>query len=122
MHWVATLPAKSIQTFNDLAGLFLSQFAANRVKKLEVAHLFDIKQSRGESLKSYLARFNSATVRAFQKGLRAGPFSDALALRHSVNMEEIRIRAEKYIEVEEDQAERLEAERAYSRKDVARLA
>ncbi|RDX61807.1 hypothetical protein CR513_59925, partial [Mucuna pruriens] len=55
MQWMATLSARSIRTFNDLASLFLSQFAANKIKRLEVADLFDIKQSRGESLKSYLA-------------------------------------------------------------------
>ncbi|RDX91100.1 hypothetical protein CR513_26971, partial [Mucuna pruriens] len=53
------------------------------VKQLEVADLFDIKQAKGESLKSYLTRFNNATVwvddpdekffvKAFQKELRAG--------------------------------------------------
>ncbi|RDY04872.1 hypothetical protein CR513_11351, partial [Mucuna pruriens] len=69
----------------------LRGFAANKPKRLEVADLFDIRQIGGESLKSYMARFNDATVRvddpdqkffvkAFQKGLRVGPFSDALAL------------------------------------------
>ncbi|RDY10124.1 hypothetical protein CR513_05398, partial [Mucuna pruriens] len=92
MQWMATLPPRTIQTFNDLADAFTSQFAANKKKQLEVADLFDIKQSREESLKSYLARFNTATVRvndpdqkffikAFQKGLRASPFSDSLALK-----------------------------------------
>ncbi|RDX90197.1 hypothetical protein CR513_27964, partial [Mucuna pruriens] len=122
MQWMSTLPPRSIQTFRDLAGSFLSQFAANKVKRLEVADLFDIKQGEGESLKKYLARFNNATVRvddpdqkffvkAFQKGLRAGPFSDALALRKPTNMEEIRIRAEKHVEMEEDQFERRKSER-----------
>ncbi|RDX73390.1 Retrovirus-related Pol polyprotein, partial [Mucuna pruriens] len=121
---MATLPPRSIHTFSDLARLFLSQFAANKAKKMEVADLFDIKQARGESLKGYLARFNTATVRvndpdqkffvkAFQKGLRVGPFSDALALRRPASMEEIRMRAEKHIEVEEDQAERMEADHAH---------
>ncbi|RDX86854.1 hypothetical protein CR513_31759, partial [Mucuna pruriens] len=123
MQWMATLPPRSIHTFSDLARLFLSQFAANKAKKIEVADLFDIKQARGESLKDYLARFNTATVRvndpdqkifvkAFQKGLCVGPFSDALALRRPASMEEIRMRAEKHIEVEEDQAERMEADNA----------
>ncbi|RDX86850.1 hypothetical protein CR513_31764, partial [Mucuna pruriens] len=114
MQWMATLPPRSIHTFNDLARLFLSQFAANKAKKLEVADLFDIKQARGESLKEYLTRFNTATVRvndhgqkffvkAFQKGLRPA------------SMEEIRVRAEKHIEVEEDQAERMEADNMYSK-------
>ncbi|RDX65831.1 hypothetical protein CR513_55474, partial [Mucuna pruriens] len=100
MQWMATLPPRSIQTFGQLAGSFISQFAANKAKKLEVADLFDLKQGREESLKSYLARFNNSTVRvdnpdqkffvkAFQKGLRAGPFCDALALRKPSNMDEI---------------------------------
>ncbi|RDY11319.1 hypothetical protein CR513_04042, partial [Mucuna pruriens] len=121
MQWMATLPPRSIQTFKDLASSFVSQFAANKVKKLEVANLFDIKQTKGESLKSYLACFNNATVRvddldqkffvkAFQKGLRAGPFSNALALRKPINMEEIHARAEKHVEMEEDQCERRKLE------------
>ncbi|RDX77222.1 hypothetical protein CR513_42690, partial [Mucuna pruriens] len=128
MQWMATLPPRSIQTFKDLAGSFVSQFVANKVKKLEVANLFDIKQTEGESLKSYLVRFNNATVRvddpdqkffvkAFQKGLREGPFSDALALKKPVNMEEIHARAEKHVEMEEDQCERRKLERRSDWKD-----
>ncbi|RDX65530.1 hypothetical protein CR513_55808, partial [Mucuna pruriens] len=119
MQWMTMVPPRSIQTFKDLAGSFVSQFAANKVKKLEVADLFDIKQTEGESLKSYLARFNNAMVKvddpnqkffvkAFQKGLRAGSFSNALALRKPVNMEEIRGRAKKH--------------RRSDRKDVRHLA
>ncbi|RDX88588.1 hypothetical protein CR513_29803, partial [Mucuna pruriens] len=133
MQWMVTLPPRSIQTFKDLADSFVSQFAANKVKKLEVADLFDIKQVEGESLKSYLARFNNATVRvddpdqkffvkAFQKGLRAGPFSDALALRKPASMEEIHARAEKHVEVEEDQLEWRKSERGPDRKDMRHLA
>ncbi|RDX76999.1 hypothetical protein CR513_42940, partial [Mucuna pruriens] len=118
IHWMTTLPTRSIWSFNDLVGSFVSQFAANKVKRLEVADLFDIKQAKGESLKSYLAHFNNAIVRVnnldqnfFIEGLRIGQFRDALALRRPSSMEEIRARAEKHIEVEEDQANQLEAER-----------
>ncbi|RDX61759.1 hypothetical protein CR513_59986, partial [Mucuna pruriens] len=120
MQWMATLPTWSIQTFGQLAGSFVSQFAANKVNKLEVADLFDFKQGRGESLKSYLARFNNATV----QGLRAGPFCDALALCKPSNMHEIRAWAEKHIEVEEDQLQRAgpdrhpDDQRALARDDV----
>ncbi|RDX93431.1 hypothetical protein CR513_24311, partial [Mucuna pruriens] len=124
MHWMTTLPTRSIRTFSDLVGLFLSQFVANKTKRMEVANLFVIKQSRGESLKNYLARFNNATVRvddsdqkffvkAFQKGLKVGPFSDALALQRLTSMEEIRVQVEKYVEMEESQAEQLEVERTH---------
>ncbi|RDX98076.1 hypothetical protein CR513_19057, partial [Mucuna pruriens] len=113
---------QAFQTQIDLATSFASQFAANKMKRLEVADLFDIRQNKGEALKSYLTRFNNATVRvsnpdqkifvkAFQKGLRAGQFSDSLALRKPLSMKEIRSRVEKHIEVEEDQADRLKAER-----------
>ncbi|RDY06590.1 hypothetical protein CR513_09399, partial [Mucuna pruriens] len=109
MQWMATLPARTIRTFNDLASTFVSQFAANKVKKLEVAYLFDIRQARGESLKNYLTHFNNATVRvndpnqkffvkAFQKGLKASPFNDSLNLKRPASMEEIRMRAEKHEE------------------------
>ncbi|RDX69401.1 hypothetical protein CR513_51488, partial [Mucuna pruriens] len=115
------LPPRSIYAFNDLANVFLSQFAANKPKRLEVADLFDIRQAGGESLKSYMARFNDTTVRvddpdqkffvkAFQKGLRVGPFSDALALQRPTSMEEIRLRAKKHIEMEENRFEKREAE------------
>ncbi|RDY04072.1 hypothetical protein CR513_12283, partial [Mucuna pruriens] len=74
MHWLATLPPRSVRSFNDLAASFTSQFAANKTKRLEVVDLFNIKQNKGETLKSYLARFNSHR-------LKAGQFSDSLALR-----------------------------------------
>ncbi|RDX61811.1 hypothetical protein CR513_59919, partial [Mucuna pruriens] len=120
LQWIMNLPPRSIYAFSDLAGMFLSQFAANKPKRLEVADLFDIKQAGGESLKSYMARFNDATMRvndpdqkffvkAFQKGLRVGPFSDALTLQKPTSMEEIRVRAEKHIEMEESRFEKREA-------------
>ncbi|RDY13678.1 hypothetical protein CR513_01364, partial [Mucuna pruriens] len=123
LQWLMNLPPRSIYTFNDLAGMFLSQFAANKTKRLEVADLFDIRQAGGESLKNYMARFNDAMIRvndpdqkffvkAFQKGLRVGPFSDALALQKPANMEEIRLRAEKHIEMEENRLEKREVEQA----------
>ncbi|RDY02388.1 hypothetical protein CR513_14162, partial [Mucuna pruriens] len=110
MQWMTTLPPRSIQTFRDLVSSFVSQFAANKAK-------------------NYLACFNNATVKvddpdqkffvkAFQKGLRAGPFSDALALRKPINMEEIRARAEKHVEMEEDQCEWRRLERRSDRKEM----
>ncbi|RDY10074.1 hypothetical protein CR513_05464, partial [Mucuna pruriens] len=64
IHWLATILACTIRSFNDLAVLFALQ-------------------TKGESLNSYLAKFNNVTarvkdldqkffVKAFQKGLRVG--------------------------------------------------
>ncbi|RDX95256.1 hypothetical protein CR513_22254, partial [Mucuna pruriens] len=109
-------------TFDDLTTIFISQFTINKAKRLEVADLFDIKQMKGENLKGYLTRFNSATVRVndsdqkffvkvFQKGLYTDQFNKSLALRRLSNIEVIRAQAEKHIEVEKDLANCLEVER-----------
>ncbi|RDX80114.1 hypothetical protein CR513_39366, partial [Mucuna pruriens] len=75
-------------------------------KHLEVVDLFDIKKSKTETSKRYLARFNAAT------GLWTGPFSDSLALSRLASMIEIRAKAEKHVEIEENKENRLQAERA----------
>ncbi|RDX87837.1 hypothetical protein CR513_30634, partial [Mucuna pruriens] len=129
MHWLATLPPQSIRSFNDLATSFASQFATNKMKRLEVTDLFDIQHNKGEPLKCYLARFNNTTVKvndpnqknsvkAFQKGLRVDQFSDSLTLRNPLSMEEIRTQSEKHIEVEEDQVDRLEPKRQSNTRDM----
>ncbi|RDY07081.1 hypothetical protein CR513_08871, partial [Mucuna pruriens] len=80
LRWFSSLPPLSITSFADLTTTFESQFAANKTKHLEVADLFDIKQTKTKTLKQYLARFNDAMVqvddpnqnffvKAFQKGL-----------------------------------------------------
>ncbi|RDX90594.1 hypothetical protein CR513_27521, partial [Mucuna pruriens] len=53
-------------------------------------------------------------VKAFQKGLYVGQFSDSVVLRRPSDMEEIRAWTEKHIEVGEDLANHLEAERQSS--------
>ncbi|RDX86382.1 hypothetical protein CR513_32293, partial [Mucuna pruriens] len=96
-------PAQTIQAFNDLVTLFISIFATNKAKRLEVVDLFDIEQEKGENLKGYLAMFNNAMS------------NDSLALRKPSSMEEIRTQAEKYIEAEEDLIHQLEAEHQLGR-------
>ncbi|RDX72942.1 hypothetical protein CR513_47524, partial [Mucuna pruriens] len=50
-------------------------------------------------------------VKVFQKGLQAGPFNESLALSRPASMTEIRARAEKHVEAEEDKEDRLQAEK-----------
>ncbi|RDX61384.1 hypothetical protein CR513_60393, partial [Mucuna pruriens] len=101
---------------------FWGQSFSEEIDKTPVPTNFrELMVSKGENLKSYLARFNNATiwvndldqkffVKPFQKVLRAKQFSDALALRRSSSMEEIKAQAEKHIEAEEDLADRVKAE------------
>ncbi|RDX75382.1 hypothetical protein CR513_44727, partial [Mucuna pruriens] len=82
-----------------------------------VTNLFDIKQIKSESLKQYLACFNSATIqvdnqdkkffmKAFQKGLRV-VLSGSLDLRKPASIGEIRARVEKYVEAKEGKKDQL---------------
>ncbi|RDY10106.1 hypothetical protein CR513_05437, partial [Mucuna pruriens] len=111
----ARLPLCSITSFAGLAAAFESRFAANKTKHLEVVDLFDIKQTKTETLMQYLIRFNEAMVqvhdigqnffvKAFQKGLRVDPFNDSLALS----------RDENHVEVKEDKKDHLLVEKAMS--------
>ncbi|RDY11001.1 hypothetical protein CR513_04401, partial [Mucuna pruriens] len=116
MQWLLGLLARTIRTFSDLATLFISQLVANKAKCLEVANLFDIKQRKCENMKGYLVKFNSVTIQVNNLdhkffGLRAGQFSDSLALRKPLRMEEIKTWAEKHIEVKKDLIDWHEVER-----------
>ncbi|RDX60284.1 hypothetical protein CR513_61585, partial [Mucuna pruriens] len=88
MHWLATFPARTIRSFNNLV------FMANKMKQLEVADLFDIRQTKGESLKSYFSFVNAT-------------FNDVLALRQPTSMVEIKACTEKHVEAEEDKEDYL---------------
>ncbi|RDX72403.1 hypothetical protein CR513_48119, partial [Mucuna pruriens] len=74
MQWFAGFPSKSIHTFKKIATTFMSQFATNRVKKIKVTNLFDIKQAKGESLKKIPCLVYDLDqkffVKAFHKELR----------------------------------------------------
>ncbi|RDX80099.1 hypothetical protein CR513_39387, partial [Mucuna pruriens] len=93
---VLRFTSRTIHNFNDLATCFVSQFVINRVKKLEIANLFNIKQMKGENLKRYLTCFNSMMV----QGLHVGQFSNSMVLRESTNMEEIRAQDKKHIKAQ----------------------
>ncbi|RDX92430.1 hypothetical protein CR513_25449, partial [Mucuna pruriens] len=106
LQWIMNLPPSSQQTSQSV-WRWQTYLISNKLG--------------GESLKSYMASFNNATVRvndsdqkffvkAFQKGLRVGPFNDALALQKPTSMEEIRVKAKKHVEMEESRFEKREAE------------
>ncbi|XP_018840683.1 uncharacterized protein LOC109006003 [Juglans regia] len=56
--WFGSLTPRSIDSFGELACLFLTQFMASRRRRGPKASLFTIKQGEDESLKAYLSRFN----------------------------------------------------------------
>ncbi|XP_062109783.1 uncharacterized protein LOC133821608 [Humulus lupulus] len=80
LQWCMNLPNNSIFSFSQLSDIFVEQFPSS--KKLEKLSddLYRIKQRRGESLRDYVARFNTekvyitscnvdTAITAFRKGL-----------------------------------------------------
>ncbi|XP_019150581.1 PREDICTED: uncharacterized protein LOC109147378 [Ipomoea nil] len=56
-RWLVALPPGSIHNFEELADRFTSHYAANIKPQKDLTHLGDIHQEEGESLKTYLARW-----------------------------------------------------------------
>ena len=62
LMWFTRLPPRSISTFEELSKGFLNQFRLHAKKSKNVIDLSGVKQAPGESLKSYLDRFNQAAT------------------------------------------------------------
>ena len=58
--WFTRLPPRSISNFKELSECFMNQFRFHTQKSKTIIELSRIKQAPGESLKSYLDRFNLA--------------------------------------------------------------
>ncbi|XP_041027035.1 uncharacterized protein LOC121267253 [Juglans microcarpa x Juglans regia] len=56
--WFASLRPGTVDSFNELAHLFLTYFMASRTRRRPAAYLLTVKQRDDENLKSYLCRFN----------------------------------------------------------------
>ncbi|KAL2533027.1 Uncharacterized protein Adt_06378 [Abeliophyllum distichum] len=110
--WVATLPPKSIRTFDELSKNFTTHFAnSKRVKKSSIS-LMQLVQDKDELLQDFIARFNRATlgikelqmstvVTAMMSGTRNRHFKMSLSKNSPNTMHELLRRGEKYVDAEE---------------------
>ena len=114
LAWFNRLPPSSISSFRELSIAFVSHFIESRTYRKPSYHLLTIKQSSQESLRSYVQRFNTEslkvdipdekfTITAFIVGL--GVQSKDLMFSISKNpqssMAEVLTKVEKYINGEE---------------------
>ena len=114
MAWFNKLPPSSISSFRELSVAFVSHFVGVRTYRKPSYHLLSIKQSPQKSLRSYVQRFNTKslkvdvpyekfTITAFIAGL--GVHSKDLMFSISKNpqasMAEVLAKAEKHINGEE---------------------
>jgi len=114
LEWFSELPAGSIDSFATLKARFSTQFAPLKPAILTVDNLVNIRQEDGESLRSYLDRYNRMLVKIkdlnneiarhhFSYGLQPGVFADKISRKKPKTMEEMRERAAKFIQMEDMQ-------------------
>ena len=111
-YWYSNLRPGSIQSFEQLSRSFVAHFASSRKPRKGSDSLIHIKQREGESLRSYMGRFNKAALEvydldhavamtAMKSGLQSGPFLFSLGKRSPTSFTELLTRAEKYARAEE---------------------
>ncbi|XP_021626962.1 uncharacterized protein LOC110625632 [Manihot esculenta] len=106
--WFNSLDAGSIKSFLDLASVFISRFIRGVPAKRKTSYLEIVRQRRNESLREYVARFNSEAlqileldearvVEAMQKGTTSPKSFGSLCRKTATTLAELMKRDEKYI-------------------------
>ncbi|XP_012850074.1 PREDICTED: uncharacterized protein LOC105969843 [Erythranthe guttata] len=117
-RWFSQLPRCSVHSFAQFGEVFLNHFASSKKQKRSTLTLFAVRQKENEPLRSYVQRFNAATlevpvtseevlVNALAQGLRMGEFFDSLSKKAPASFNDLLRRAEKYINAEEARRSRI---------------
>ena len=56
--WFKSIPTRSISSWQQVSASFLQHFQTTRKTAIPLAHLGNVKQKKGETLKSYINHFN----------------------------------------------------------------
>ncbi|XP_012852522.1 PREDICTED: uncharacterized protein LOC105972126 [Erythranthe guttata] len=110
--WFSQLPAGTIGGFGQLSACFMDHFASSKKQKRSTLTLFAVRQRDGESLRSFIKRFISATlevpitseevlISALAQGLRAGDFFTSLSKKPPASFNALLKKAERYMNAEE---------------------
>ncbi|KAL2902414.1 Activity-regulated cytoskeleton associated protein 2 [Bienertia sinuspersici] len=111
-RWFNGLPGHSINNFSELSMLFSHHFMANKKEKKTSMHLGNIVQAEGETLRSYVQRFNlealqipdlsdQTTFDNFFRGLRPGPFKFDVVRRECRTLQSMLREDDRYIHAQE---------------------
>ncbi|KAL0362159.1 UNVERIFIED_CONTAM: hypothetical protein Scaly_1171100 [Sesamum calycinum] len=112
MTWFNQLPIGSIDNFEQLSQRFLHHFAINKRYPKTASYLFTVTQREQESLRDYVQRFSEAVLEVphvnpellasiMQQNLRRGRFCESIAGKPPATLDELLVRAEKYIRIKE---------------------
>uniref|UniRef100_A0A2N9FF19 Integrase catalytic domain-containing protein n=1 Tax=Fagus sylvatica TaxID=28930 RepID=A0A2N9FF19_FAGSY len=110
--WFNQLETGSIDTFAQLSRAFIDNFIGGRRSARPANYLLNIRQKEGESLRSYVQRFNKEAVQidepneyvaltAFNDGLLKGDFLFQLCKDPPKSMSELMYEAQKFINAED---------------------
>ena len=111
-RWFSSLPARSITGWKALKDSFISNFTSSKQQFKTKHHLERIRQKSDESLRDFIIRFNAEPLEVrdvtpnmilyfLRQGLKPGGFAKDLAGENPKTMEELKKRAEKWIQIEE---------------------
>jgi ribonuclease HI len=112
MTWFNQLETGSIDTFAQLSRAFIDNFIGGRRSVRPANYLLNIRQREGESLRSYVQRFNKEALQidepneyialtAFNAGLLKGDFLFQLCKDPPKSMSELMYEAQKFINAED---------------------
>ncbi|KAL0331154.1 UNVERIFIED_CONTAM: hypothetical protein Sangu_1660900 [Sesamum angustifolium] len=115
LAWFNQLPTGTISSFEQLTQRFLHHFSMNKRVPKTAAFLFNIRQRENEPLRDYMQRFVEAVhevphvnheflASIIQQNLLPGRFKESIAGKPQSTMENLLMRSQKYIRIEEPNA------------------
>ncbi|KAL0398229.1 UNVERIFIED_CONTAM: hypothetical protein Sradi_2166200 [Sesamum radiatum] len=115
LAWFNQLPAGTISSLEQLTQRFLHHFSMNKRAPKQPLFLFTIRQKENESLRDYMQRFVEAVhevphvnhellASIVQQNLLPGRFKESMAGKPPATMEDLLMRSQKYIRIEESNA------------------
>ncbi|KAL0418419.1 UNVERIFIED_CONTAM: hypothetical protein Sradi_1255400 [Sesamum radiatum] len=115
LAWFNQLPAGTISSLEQLTQRFLHHFSMNKRVPKTAAFLFTIRQRENELLRNYMQRFVEAVhevphvnhellASIIQQNLLPGRFKESIAGKPPSTMENLLMRSQKYIRIEESNA------------------